>query len=109
MGFNHSPSGAPRMSAIDLQSGFDQEPITIKVNNKKIFESESVTTKLLTGLAEHIELPNQPGPVLIEIQSGKSGVNSRFEVEPKGDFFVGIWMENGAVRHTVAKTPFGYA
>jgi hypothetical protein len=97
------------MSAIDLQSGFNQEPISIRVNDKKIFESDSVTTKLLTGLAEHIDLPNETGPVVIEVSSKKTGANSKFKVEPKGDFFVGIWMEDGKVRHTVAKAPFGYA
>lgn len=97
------------MSAIDLQDGFDHEPTSVRVNGSEVFRGKSVTTALLTGVAQHIRLAEIEGPAVVEISLEKLGSDQRIEIAEEGTFFLGIFIQDGKVKYRTSKKPFGYA
>jgi hypothetical protein len=88
-----------------LQDGFQHEEITIRVNGREVFHKRNVTSKKLTGMAERIELPEQAGPVSIQVELSKSG-NSE-EIQVGRDRHVVFFVEDGVLKHSISDQPFG--
>jgi hypothetical protein len=94
---------------IDLQDGFCNDEVQIRVNGKPVFDQKSTTTKRLVGLADSAEVSIAPGPADVEISIPSRGLQWRDQVQVTDDLHLGVSIENGDVRCSQSKTPFGYA
>jgi hypothetical protein len=94
---------------IDLQSGFDSDKVTIRINNKQVYCSSSVTTKLLLGYADSFEVPVPQGPTTIELAVQSRGLEKSWQYNVIGRCYLGIFLRKGEIRSVFSREPFGYA
>jgi hypothetical protein len=94
---------------IDLQDGFVNDEVQIRVNGKPVLDQKSTTTERRLGLADSAEVPVALGQSDVEISSPSRGLQWREQIEVSDDLHLGVSIENGHVRCCQSKTPFGYA
>lgn len=98
------------MITIDLQTGFNGEPIEIRIGEELVFRKEHVKTMKLLGFADTVTLEKLDRRDGVSIQV-KVGDFVPHEIQlsefSKGDF-VGVSLEDGKVSHLIADHPFGY-
>jgi hypothetical protein len=94
--------------SIDLQDGFKDDSVIIRINDEVVFDQHKVTTKMLTGLAGSINSDVQPGPVRININVETKRITGTISLVISEDTFLGISIINGKIVHLVSGTPFGY-
>lgn len=80
----------------------------VRVNQKEVFRSPQVTTQLLIGVAEQIQLPQAVGPAQIEIELEERDILETFDVESEGEFFIGINLDRDKIQFINSNGPFGY-
>jgi hypothetical protein len=93
---------------IDLQEGFEDDDVVIRIGEEEVFRKEGVTTLPQIGRADGIEIPIGDGPVIVDVELPKRGVQASFSV-PAPDMHLGISIEDGELMHEISKTPFRYA
>lgn len=93
---------------LHLQEGFSGDEIAIKVNGKERMRREGVRTRRVLGLAEHVELDVEDGPLSIEISMPARGLDKRVDLEASDEVYVGISLAGDDLRVITRKTPFGY-
>jgi hypothetical protein len=94
---------------IDLQDGFDNDDVRIKVNGKEVYHRGDVTTKLLLGLADTTQTKVDDGAAEVEVAVPSRGLSQTERVEARGNVYLGVSVEAGRLRLNKSETPFGYA
>ena len=99
-----------RSLCIVLSEGFEDCPITIRIAGTIVFSSKSVSTKLLTGLAEQIwvadELANKR-PLVVEVST--CGHQESINVDSSDVHCLTVWIHDAEIRHKLSSEPLGYA
>lgn len=93
---------------IDLQDGFADDHVTIRVNGIERFRSEDVSTMLLVGMATSFEIEVEPGEVEVAVSVGSRGIEDTLRLELDADTYVGISLRDEAIETVVSDQPFGY-
>jgi hypothetical protein len=93
---------------LHLQEGFSDDEIVIKINGKERMRREKVSTRRVLGLAEHVEIDVDDGPLSIEVSMPAHGLEKRVELEASDKVYVGISRAGDDLRVITRKTPFGY-
>jgi hypothetical protein len=93
---------------IDLQDGFKDDTIFIKVPNIEPFEKEHVNTSLLTGFAGSFKSKTGKEYVDIEVKIPTKGLEKVISLEISADTYIGISIVNRSIEEIVSSTPFGY-
>lgn len=75
---------------IDLQEGFANDTVVIRLNGQEIFRRRNVTTRIQTGLADRIEMQiyERSSEVVIELPIKKMAVTKELNCEK--DIFLGV-------------------
>jgi hypothetical protein len=96
--------------AIHLQEGFQDDAVIIRTDGRERARREHVTTRLLVGHAETVELESSaPGPVRLEVALPNRQIAGSTTLSASGDVFVGVNVEGGTVVFAVQDRPFTYA
>lgn len=69
--------------SINLQDGFADEPVTIRVNNREVFRKESVKTRLLLGYADSFEVQVPAGSVNVEVLLPSRNLSETISLMPQ--------------------------
>ena len=93
---------------LHLQEGFTGEEVVVRVNGEERLRREGVRTRRVLGLAEHVELDVDDGPLSIEVSVPARGLEKRIELEADDKVYVGISLSGGDLRVITRKTAFGY-
>lgn len=94
---------------VDLQEGFADDTIILRVNGKEVFSGERVTTRLLLGLADSVKTEVEKGLVTIEARVETRGIAKTIRLNVSADTYVGVSVVNDRIEHLVSGKPFGYA
>ena len=96
---------------IDLQDGFVDAQVSIRINDEEVFEKQSVQTRLLTGLADGLETQVGGGQVVIEVVVQFDADGELHETIPltiSRDTYLGISVTRDGIETIVRYEPFGY-
>src|SRR5688572_2900185 len=93
---------------IDLQEGFEDENVVIKVAGKEAFRKTNVRTKLQIGLADSFETTIESGPVTVEIELPSKNLSKSIEVQGSNAVYLGVSVIEGKIEHRIAHEQFGY-
>lgn len=93
---------------LHLQEGFAGEEVVVRVNGEERLRREGVRTRRVLGLAEHVELDVDDGPLSIEVSVPARGLEKRIELEADDEVYVGISLTGDDFRVITRKKPFGY-
>jgi hypothetical protein len=94
---------------IDLQDGFKDDRVMVYMGQDKVLEQEHVTTHLMLGKAASFELPLPRGPVSLTVTVPTQDLSTTVDLEARENTYVGIFVEEGQLRHQVSSVRYGYA
>jgi hypothetical protein len=94
---------------IDLQDRFAGDEVRIAVDGRQVFHKRGVTTKLLLGLADSVQVPVAGKVAVVEIAVPSRKLSRTERVGMKGDTFLGVSLSDRGIDVIVSDKPFGYA
>lgn len=97
------------MVYIDLQDGFQGEPVVVRIDGREVFSSESVSTDFRIGFAESFEVKGLAGTIELEVHLPAHAVTKRLRVDIDKTPYIGVSVtQDGRVQLRVGAEPFGY-
>lgn len=93
---------------LDFQSGFLEDSIKVRVNDKVVFEQENFSTDYSVGLAEthEIQVKEEEAQITVEVKSKRISDSITIEMKPK--IFLGISIDEGKIIFEVSDEMFLY-
>jgi hypothetical protein len=92
---------------VDIQTGFADEPVTIYVDNKRVY-SNKVTTNQATGFADSREFTWTQPQIQLRIQVGSDRREWRCVVNLEEGLYLGILQVDRRIHVLQSAGPFGY-
>ena len=100
-------SDTSHLLCIDLQDGFHDDTVRIRVNNQLLAEKENVTSSPLTGIATYLETTVQ-GTFRLEVAVVSQGLTTQKTMQIATDTYVGVSIMAGRLDVIIRQEPFGY-
>jgi hypothetical protein len=100
--------GSVATLGIDLQEGFANDTVVLRVNGNEVFQGDDVTTKRLIGLARSLVTTVQKGAIQVEIVVPTRNTKIVIPLEVSADTYIGASIRNGKMTYIVSNQPFGY-
>jgi hypothetical protein len=92
---------------VDLQGGFDRDPVEIWVDEERRWRDEAVTTKFTLDLAASVPLEVPDGPVDVRIVLPDKALEQTVEALVAGDTYIVARVENDRlVVEQLAEAPY---
>jgi hypothetical protein len=96
---------------VDLQEGFADDKVVVRVNGLEIFCQENLTSRPELGLAKTLEAEVEPGQVNIEVALPEKKLSKSIETEVRTETWVAFSIDHKTgkfVEPKVQDTLFGY-
>lgn len=95
---------------VDLQEGFADDEVTVKINGSESLHRTGVTTKRMLGLAtsSEIEVPDD-GPVTVKVEIPTRHLSKSLLLSVSDSRHLGVSIQNGEIKFIVSEKAFGYA
>lgn len=94
---------------IDLQDGFSDDLVTIKVNGKEVLGKKRITTEFQIGWAERVEVDVDENHAVVDVSILTQNLSREVEVDVPKPTFVGFSIDpSGGIGVRVSSEPFGY-
>lgn len=93
---------------VHLQEGFEHDTVNILVNEHEVWHKADVTTKLLLGYAEVVELDVPEGDVTVQIELPERALAEKTEVKVEEQIYILVSNVDGALNCRVTQRPPGY-
>lgn len=83
--------------AIDLQEGFVDDTVILRVNGEEVFRKEHVSTNPLLGLAHSFKTEVEKGPVNIRVDVRTRDLAKTVALEVSDDTYLGVSVVGGMI------------
>jgi hypothetical protein len=96
---------------VDLQEGFADDAVVVRVNGLEIFCQEHLTSRPELGLAKTLEAEVEPGEVEIEVVLPSKKLSKSIETQIKNETWVSFSINHKTgkfIEPKVQDTLFGY-
>lgn len=93
---------------VNLQDGFEDDVVVVKVNDQEVFHKEGVKTKLLIGYADSFEVKVADGSVNVEVILPLRNLSETIVLEVSTVAYLGLSMHEGRIDYLISNEPFGY-
>jgi hypothetical protein len=93
---------------IDLQDGFQDDDVVVKVDGEERLRQTGVTTKKVLGLAGSVTVDVPEGQRSIELSVPGRGVTKQIDVDTQKTTHVGLSLAGQEVTVLARDKPFGY-
>jgi len=93
---------------VDLQDGFKDDQVEIRVDGVLVSEMEDVTTALLTGIATSIETELDAKKITLTVNVLTRDVSASLELDLLADRYIGVSLTIEGIEFIVSGSPFGY-
>ena len=94
---------------VDLQEGFANDLVIVRVNGTEVFRRTGVTTRLLLGYAEYFQVQVQNGPLDVEIVVPSRNLSRSISVRASRESYLGVSIKDGEIVFSERDEPFSYA
>jgi hypothetical protein len=94
---------------IDLQDGFVDDTVSVRIDGEEVFRKEHVRTKLILGLADSFKTEVEKGPVSVEISVETRDTAETISLYVSADTYLGVSVVDGRIKYRISDEPFGYA
>ncbi len=93
---------------IDLQEGFTDDAVVVRVNGQEVFRREKVRTRLQLGLAESVEVTVAEGSADIEVVVVSRNLSKTMKVQVSAETYVGVSIVEGEIDYRISDDLIGY-
>ncbi len=94
---------------IDLQEGFKGDTVIIRVNGKQVFRKTGVTTQLLLGYAEALEIEVPEGTSQIRVLVPNRKLAQTIPLEGTDALHLGVSVQGNQIVYLPMDETMGYA
>jgi hypothetical protein len=94
---------------VDLQEGFANDLVIVRVNGTEVFRRAGVTTRLLLGYAEYFQVQVQQGSLDVEIVVPSRNLSRSASVRVSQESYLGVSIQDGEIEFSERDEPFSYA
>lgn len=95
---------------IDLQNGFEDDTVLIKVNGAEVFQATKVSTRYQIGLARSVKLHAVEARSVIEIILPERVLSKSVDLDTSSPVYLGVSMTpEREITHRISSGPFLYA
>jgi hypothetical protein len=91
---------------IDLQEGFMDDTVVIRVGEQEVFHKEGVSTDFLLGQAESIQTEVPEGQVKVEVSVASRRVSDTVQLLVPPDSYLGVGLYEQQLTFRVSRQPF---
>ena len=95
-------------ATIDLQDGFQEDTVVIRVNQHVVAQREQVTTDYSIGFAARVEVPISTDPAALEVSLPGKQLSEQIVLQRATDIHVGVSVLGGVIRYRLSEVPFEY-
>lgn len=92
---------------VDLQDGFSEDRVVVRVEDREVFRGENVSTRLMLGLAESLEFDVAEDRVRVRVEVPTRDASGEQEVRAETPY-VGVSLHGPLLSFSVSRTPFTY-
>jgi hypothetical protein len=94
---------------IELQEGFRDDAVVIRVNGSDIMHEDHVKTRTQIGFAAAATAMVPEGTATLDVTLPAAGTSGNFAADVQGPTWVGVSLDDTRVPHfKLSQTPFGY-
>lgn len=93
---------------IDLQTGFQDDPVEVTVDDEIVFQEDAVATSALIGVAEDVAVDVSEGTHRVEVRLPARDITASTEITVEGETYLGVSLEDNEVVFRVSEEEFGY-
>lgn len=94
---------------IELQEGFQDDTVVVRVDGAEVLRKERVKTRLQTGFAAAAGIEVKPGSVAVEVSLPAAARSAHIDVTVNAALWLGVSLAaDRTVHFTVAQAAFGY-
>lgn len=94
---------------VDLQEGFTDDEVLVRVGAEPAWHGTKVTTRNQIGFAATVEMSVREGPVTVAIALPRRGISGSVVVDARGEAFVGVSLQaGGSLGIRTSEEPFRY-
>lgn len=93
---------------IDLQEGFRNDTVIVRVNGEEVFQKSGVTTRLSASIADSFEVPVEGSPSEVEVEASTRALTGKGKVDAEHTPYLGVSIEGAAIRFERSVEPFRY-
>ena len=93
---------------IDLQEGFDQDRVIVRVNGAEVCVKDEVTTRRVLGLAESCEAEVRGAEATVEVELPHRDLRASASLHLDGPMWLGVRVEDDRVELKPSDEPFAY-
>lgn len=95
---------------VDLQDGFNNDLVIIRVNEQEIFHKKGVQTNLLLSYADAVEVEVPEGIIKVETILPSKKLSKTIDLQISAQVYLGISIQEGGegIQYRVSNEPFGY-
>ncbi len=96
------------MLHVDLQEGFENDAVLLRLDDRTIYEQTGVSTDMRTNRADAVEVPLVAGSSTLSVSLPDRDIAGSIVLALSDSLHVGISIQEGSVKFTVSDQPFGY-
>lgn len=93
---------------IDLQKGFKDDVVIVKVNQKEFFRKEGLSTMAVLGVADSFEVDVPKGTYSIEVSLPLRNIHGEIRLDASKTAFLGVSIEGERVNYNISQKEFTY-
>ena len=93
---------------IDLQEGFRQDTVTVRIGEEQVYHRENVSTDLFEGRAESIEANVPEGSVTVEVSVVSRHMSEKIVLNVPPVSYLGVALSETQLRFRVSDESFLY-
>lgn len=94
---------------IELQEGFQDDAVVIRVNGSEIMHEDHVKTRTQIGFAAGTTATIPEGKATLDVALPAAGISGAFEADIQGPTWIGVSLDSSRALHfKLSQTPFGY-
>ena len=80
---------------IDLQAGFSNDTVKIRIDNHEVFQKEGVSTDYSIGRADSVEAEVKEGDLTVEVSLPKKNLSKAIEISKAA--YLKVSVQNGEI------------
>jgi hypothetical protein len=93
---------------IDLQDGFMNDEVNIRINGAEVFHKKDVRTRFQIGYAESFEVTAEQGSIKFEVILPSKSLSESVVFEISNDMYIGVSVIKNTIHIRASEIAFGY-
>ena len=93
---------------IDLQDGFANDRVEVRVNDRQVYAKDGVSTDLRLSRADGVRLQLAKGPVEVHVNVSSRGLSATERLDISADVYLAVSVSDTDLKFRTSDRPFFY-